>query len=291
MLAVTMWLTVYTTVFYFVTIVGSKTSQSKFENFDFYISKFKEHLNSHIDDILSYHEISDMLEKYENDLAKVKINATESFISIYRTLGIKYNDLPLAVQNLARAFEKDHPYTPLNLLIRKREVIEDPRPSVMPLISTSMESSNTQPSGLNAVPYLSGGGPPPILPFTASTRSTEKSPMFGNHGIPPVPGSPSEKSSFPPPPFSPDQNLGISSLSGPPTIASKLQNCCESGYISETEYDGRFNEKVKDMACGDVVNVNEYGIQKMKVSRFASFNISKSHIKFVNEYRHFSLFC
>ena len=70
-----------------------------------YVSSFKHQLDSHINDILAFNEIKTMLDKYETNLARVKINASERFDDIFQKVMVKYTHLVQAVRTLKAAKE------------------------------------------------------------------------------------------------------------------------------------------------------------------------------------------
>lgn len=93
------------------------------------VNKFKLNLNYHIDEVLAFEHIKQMLEKHEGDLVISPINGPEIFENLYQSISIKYSDVILAVKKLKRAFE-----------------------------------ANTNSSTESMVPPPSMGGGPPIVP-------------------------------------------------------------------------------------------------------------------------------
>lgn len=71
------------------------------------VSTFKQVLDSHIDRVLAYRQIEQMLEMFEGKLGIVPINGKALFQDIFEKVSLRYNDVVLAANTLKKALESD----------------------------------------------------------------------------------------------------------------------------------------------------------------------------------------
>lgn len=74
-----------------------------------YVTSFKQELESHIDQVLAYKQIQQMLDVAEAELAHGPIKGEEIFKEVFQSVSLRYNDVVLAANTLKKELEKNIP--------------------------------------------------------------------------------------------------------------------------------------------------------------------------------------
>lgn len=85
-------------------VISQKIDDSQLDQF---VTSFKQELESHIDQVLAYKQIQQMLDVAEAELAHGPINGEEIFKEVFQNVSLRYNDVVLAANTLKNELEKN----------------------------------------------------------------------------------------------------------------------------------------------------------------------------------------